>query len=276
MKNSSLTFILYFVCIVCTAEQTQAKNVFVDFGLSRHSFNYAQWSVAGNRLNDKDGQLKGGRVSVGYGPSSNSEFQFTYERINGTVEYDGLAQEGSALLTKTAENFKLFSLRFKRNLGITDSITHINWFASAAVNHRNWDRHMQEKTADSSLRENYIWDEFDISLEAHYAISDKNIVTSQAGSITGFNETLEVDINVMGAGKPKLQLGSVTGQYINLGYKRLVSTSSILDIVATYQYWHFDRSDDHLVDAGLRKLGLSEPESKTHQAGVKIQFRMVF
>jgi len=276
MKNSSATFFVYFICIVCSSEQAQAKNVFVDFGLSRHSFNYAQWSVAGNRLNDENGQLNGGRVSVGYTPSSDSELQLTYERIDGTVEYDGLTQAGSALLTKAAENFKLFSLRFKRNLGITDFITNINWFASAAVNHRNWERHIQEKTADSGLRENYVWDEFDLSLEAHYPISDKNIVTSQVGSITGFNETLEVDLSTMGVDKPKLQLGSVSGQYLNLGYKRLVSTSSTLDIVATYQYWHFDRSDDHLVDAGLRRLGLSEPEGKTHQAGVKIQLRMVF
>jgi len=276
MKTIPTAFLVYFVCSIFLSEQGQAAPLFLELGLSSEYFHYEEQNIKGQRLNREEGLLNGGFISFGYQPTLDTEWQLTHQRVYGEVKYSGQTQSGSSLNTKTEEKFDLFSIRFKRCLGNVYGISGFNWYISTALNHRHWERKIQPSSAALGLNENYSWNELDLSIEADYKISERGRMISRVGSVLGFNEKFEVDLTAIGASKPSFNFGQVKGQHFRLGYKYALETGSEISLLASYQYWHFDRSRTHLVNAGPRRIELTEPESDMHRAGLHVQFRSTF
>jgi len=276
MKTTPITLLLCLFCTLSFSGQSKAQKLYADLGLNSQYFNYEEQNNEGVMLNREEGYLNGGTIAIGYKPTMDTEWRLSHERLYGSVDYDGLTQNGSMLHTQTEEEISLFSIRFKQSLGEVYGIPGLNWFVSTALNHRHWDRDIQATSMSLGLSENYSWNEFDLSIEANYKLSSKNIMIAQIGFAIGFNEKIEVDLHKIGAGKPSFNLGDIKGKHVNFGYQRLLGDASSLSVSLTYQYWHFDRSGDHSITTGPRRITISEPESDTHQAGIYMQYRSAF
>ena len=276
MKTIPIAFLVYFACSTFLSEQGQAAPLFLELGLSSEYFHYEEQNIEGLRLNREEGQLNGGFVSFGYQPTLGTEWLLTHQRVYGEVEYRGQTQSGASLNTQTKEKFDLFSIRFKRCLGNVYGISGFNWYVSTALNYRNWERKIQPSSGALGLNENYTWNEFDLSIEADFKVSEKGMMTTRIGSVLGFNEKIDVDLTAIGAGKPSFNLGEVKAQHFSLGYKYAPQEGYEVSLLASYEYWHFDRSRTHIVNAGPRSIKLTEPESDMQRAGVHVQLRSFF
>lgn len=230
----------------------------ISLGVQLEQFSYQEKSN-GERLNEEDGLLQGGWLSLAsrQGPII---LGLSATRMKGTVDYTGQIQSGRPLSTKTDQGISRFDLSIEGPAWHFEQLPfRVSPYLTTGLS--GWSRSIQPTGISSSLSEKYRW--WHLAAGANACVKSHGQWCLRAGVTRIFEGSITVKLDSIGAGESELELGAEYGGEIALSWG-----GGAFLVQTYYQEWSFGASDLQRVNAGRLVLQIQEPASKTRIAGL--------
>jgi len=214
-------------------------------------FDYQEFDLDGSSLNHETGFVPGLGLSLVH---TNHRFWTSY--AHGDVNYDGQLQSGTPHTTDTRQI--LFSNGYEYSF-YANEINAISLLAGFSI-HR-WQRHILPSNGIQGVNADYQWQQlyvglsykpdavFDLPLEF-----DLNIFGTR-------NSSVDINLENIGFGSPRLEMGNKPGFQATLNYYKVVSNQLTVNLLIETTRREFGRSGNTSISNGISTLTIAEPES---------------
>lgn len=232
-------------------------------------FDYAEFNTIDQQLNNETGWLPGVSASVEHFIDSNWSLGIFTAYHDGTVDYDGQTQSGTAHKTETGTRFIRVGLRVDRV--ITPAL---GLFISGQSH--EWQRNIYDNNNVSGISETYEWMEYAAGIAYYKRLDSRNSIKTEASLILVRNADIYVDLSRADYGTTDLDIGDGTGGRLNIEWNRQHDESTLYGIGLFFEGWDFGRSNTRPTSGGSSSATVTEPRSETRNIGLKFNIEYMF
>lgn len=260
-RQTLLALPLVLVAFTASAE--------VEFGAQWLQFDYREESDAGSILNEESGDIPG--VYLAWRNQIDRlwlELEGHYAK--GSVDYEGGTQSGRPLSTETDQRLVQYRLRAGGSLPINN----LDVAPYGMVAHQRWDRFIKPTSSTLGLREDYRWWEAGAGVRACGTAWQERIgaLCLSAEAFRTFNGGIEVHLESVQLGRPRLELGEGNGYRLELDWSPAPVPAVNLSLF--YEQWHHGESNTVSVQRGGTIFLISEPQSDTARLGARVALKL--
>ena len=245
---------------------TPAAAVDVTGGAGLLYFDYQEFGTNGASLSHETGIIPG--MSLGARQRAfGLEHAIAFTAWHGEVDYHGRTQAGVPHDTNTDQT--IYDIRYRMDWRFRDSGNGLY----GGLGWQNWDRDIQPAHGVSGLSERYRWWSLEAGLHADVYKAGRHTLFMEFGLLATTGGTIKIDLRENGYGYPSLDLGDGTGFTARAGWTRQLSDNASLSMLFDYSRWEFGRSNSRSISDGINVITITEPESRSKHASLRISCR---
>lgn len=251
---------LILAALLLAASRVQA--IELNAGTYLQYVDYQEFDTNGKSLDRETGFIPGIKLQATY---QHHTLWTTY--AYGNIDYDGQLQSG---IPHTADtNYILSSGGYEY---AHEMVRYPNTQLLAGFSTYRWQRHILPGNGVPGLNEVYLWQQihaglrykpgsiFNLPLEASFSV------------IRTLNGTVDVNLESLGYGSPRLDLGDEYGFQAGIKYHRDISRQTGFNVSVESSRWEFGRSQTKSYSSGINNITIAEPRSVSWHTRIGIEF----
>jgi len=260
--DSSMKTITSLTSAILLLTAYQAHAIELKAGTFLQYVDYQEFDTNGSSLDRETGFLPGIKLQATY-----RHHTLWSSYAYGNVHYDGQLQSGVPHSTDT--NYILSSGGYEYAHEIDQ---HPDVILLAGFGAYSWQRHILPDNGVPGLNEVYLWQQlhaglrykpesiFGLPLEASFSV------------IRTLNGTVDVNLESLGYGSPRLDLGDEYGFQAGIKYHRDISRQAGFNVSVESSRWEFGRSQTKSYSSGINNITIAEPRSVSWHTRIGIEF----
>lgn len=260
-----LAVLLLLVSASCNSHAEWDTSLRLSPGLIH--FDYTEFSSLGLTLNNESGWLPGIGLSVATVHDSGWKFEASIVRYQGTVDYDGLTQQGDSHSTQTDTRFTRAGLQISKDL--LPKLDMVAGFTS-----HEWIRDIRNNNSVYGLLEKYRWHEYALGLRLSLLDTPADDFDIEGSYLITRDNTIDIDLSRLDLGSAVLDIKDGDGGRIRGTWLRHIEEDFRAGLALTYEAWDFGRSNTKVTSGGSSSVFVTEPRSETRNISLTFMLQV--